>query len=155
MLDRLLSTVFDATEPLRLHGVIVCSNPILCSPIGEGLEPHPFTFFPCFALLLPLPQAFVKELFLPPIAFPKLFHLLILLFPILFFPILFLILFLNRNTGIIVADVSKPIITPWRVSADVSGIWVVITIVFAHGCAGIWKWFCDGIGMWCFAVPLC
>ena len=46
-------------------------------------------------------------------------------------------------------------ITPWRVSADVSGICVVITIVFAHGCAGIWKWFCDGIGMWCFAVPLC
>jgi hypothetical protein len=27
MLDRLFSTVFDATEPLRLHGVLVCSNP--------------------------------------------------------------------------------------------------------------------------------
>ena len=78
MLDRLFSTVFDATEPLHLHGVKVCSNPILCSPIGEGLRPHPFTFFFCFSLLLPLPAAFVQERILPPNFFPKLFRFLIL-----------------------------------------------------------------------------
>ena len=46
-------------------------------------------------------------------------------------------------------------IAPSRFSGDVLGIWVVIMIAFAHGCASIRKWFWDGIGMWCFAMPLC
>ena len=45
-------------------------------------------------------------------------------------------------------------IAPRRVSGDVLGISVVTTPVFAHGCTGIRKWFIDGIGMWCFAMPL-
>ena len=77
MLDKLFSTVFDATKPLHLHQQ-VGEGSSLCSPIGEGLKPHPFTFFFCLALLLPLPPAFVQELILPPNFFPKLFHLLIL-----------------------------------------------------------------------------
>ena len=80
MVDKLFSTVFDATEPLQLHGVRIHHSllRILCPPIGEGLRPHPLTFFFYFSLLLPLSPAFVHELFLLPNFFPKLFRLLIL-----------------------------------------------------------------------------
>ena len=57
------------------------------------------------------------------------------------------------SRGIVAISALK--IAPRRFSGDVLGIWVVITIVFAHRCAGIRKWFFDGIGMWCFAMPLC
>ena len=56
--------------------------------------------------------------------------------------------------GRCIVAVSALKIAPRRVSGDVLGILVVITPVFAHGCTGIRKWFIDGIGMWCFAMPL-
>ena len=46
-------------------------------------------------------------------------------------------------------------IPPRRISWDILGILVVITPIFAHGCAGIRKWFSDGIRVRCLAMPLC
>ena len=57
--------------------------------------------------------------------------------------------------GRCILAVSALKIAPQRVSGDVLGIWIVTTPVFAHGCTGIRKWFIDGIGMWCFAMPPC
>jgi hypothetical protein len=48
-------------------------------------------------------------------------------------------------------------IAPRRIPENCTtvGILVIITPVFAHGCTGIRKWFADGTGMRCFAMPLC
>ena len=61
----------------------------------------------------------------------------------------------DRTCSTDIVAISALKIAPRRFSGDVHGIGVIIIPVFAHGCAGIRKWFPDGIGMWCFAMPLC